>query len=66
MNIVFNQVVICAIYTCLLVECGKTGEKKQAKKEFRRTVRIEIAKLRNKEKENIFKRNKDKRYQNVS
>jgi len=28
-------------------------EKKQAKKEFRRTVRIEIAKLRNKEKENI-------------
>ena len=41
-------------------------EKKQAKKEFRRTVRIEIAKLRNKEKENIFKRNKDKRYQNVS
>jgi hypothetical protein len=41
-------------------------EKKQAKKEFRRTVRIEIAKLRNKEKENIFKRNKDRRYQNVS
>ena len=41
-------------------------EKKQAKKEFRRTVRIEIAKLRNKKKENIFKRNKDKRYQNVS
>jgi hypothetical protein len=41
-------------------------EKKQAKQEFRRTVRIEIAKLRNKEKENIFKRNKDRRYQNVS
>jgi hypothetical protein len=34
--------------------------KKQAKKEFRRTVRIEIAKLRNKEKENILEtRTKD-------
>ena len=35
-------------------------EKRQAKKEFRRTMRIEIAKLRNKEKENILEtRTKD-------
>jgi hypothetical protein len=35
-------------------------EKKQAKKEFRRAVRIEIAKLRNEEKDNILEtRTKD-------
>ena len=35
-------------------------EKKQPKKEFRRAVRIELAKLRNEEKENILEtRTKD-------
>ena len=40
---------------------GRTlREKRQAKKEFRRAARIEIAKLRNEEKENILEtRTKD-------